>query len=49
MSAEKDEFYRIQMQEFTIQTEEVIDAQRQLYRVFRLMGGFLSTSAKHIS
>ena len=30
-SAEKDEFHRNQMQEFAIQAEETIDAQRQLY------------------
>ena len=30
-SAEKDELNRIQMQEFAIQAEEALDAQRQLY------------------
>ena len=30
-STEQDEFYRNQMQEFAIQAEETIDAQRQLY------------------
>ena len=30
-SAEKDEFYKIQMEQFTVQAEETIEAQRNLY------------------
>ena len=30
-SAEKDEFHKIQMEQFTVQAEETIEAQRNLY------------------